>query len=200
MCESDIDVIAVLRERAEKRRLQLLQTHTFLPSREFSKLLTKREISMDGSLGDLLEKSIIIGVKVDDEFLYPVEQVNPAAGDVYPEISQVMMRGKEMHVDAWEVFDWLVRPALVYVSGSYVGDASDIPVGLTPKELVEAIKAKAARDPLVYKAVTPLEFLREKKLSDFWKLAKIWLGVADGYIESDATGHHKPRTLVYRSD
>lgn len=179
MGESDLEVIAVLRERAEKRKLQLLQTHTFLPAHEFSKLLTKREISRDRSLDNLLEKGMVIGVKVGDEFLYPVEQVNPATGDVYAEISQVMMRSKKLHVSAWEVFDWLVRPALVYISGSYVGNASDIPTGLSPEALIEAIKAKAARDPLVYQEVAPLQFLKEQTLPAFWKLVDRWLGVED---------------------
>lgn len=177
MSESDQEIIAVLKERVEKRKVRLLQMHKFLPAHQFSKLLTKCDINTDDILDDLLERDMVIGLKVGNEHLYPVEQVDLMLGDVHPEIPKIMTRALKMKLETWEVFDWLVRSVSEFVSGRFVGDASGISQGLNPAEIMEIIKANVARDPPVYKDVIPLELLKQKRSTDFWKLVDRWMRV-----------------------
>ena len=162
------DRVELIRRYAE-RRAQVRKQVEFVGARELGEILGEQKANWSRDLNNLRSKGKILAVKQmgANNWEYPVNQLDPVQGDVYPVLKQHIPALKASGLSDWDILLWLYTPTHLVQPVE--------PVALPEEESLAALlesfeQTDWVEQPLV--PAKPIHLLEQRRFEHFSALAE----------------------------
>lgn len=156
------DRLELIRRYAQ-RRDSIRQNVEFVSAKQLGVLLNENKSNWPRDLNNLRSKGKILAVKRmgANNWEYPVNQIDPTQGIVYPALTQVIPGLKQAGMSDWDILIWLNTPTLPTTPAK--------PITLTEDDSFDTLLTDFGNRPAPEQiaAVAPIELVQSHKKFEF---------------------------------